>query len=95
MFRAKITHYRTASFEDVVIFLHDIDRSLEKLTPEQQHLIARITLQEFTIGEVAVALSVDPRTIIRRHTRALDHLTRIFLDRKILNPPNCCQGGNS
>ena len=95
MFRANITHYRTATFEDVVIFLHDVDRSLEKLTPEQQHLIARITLQEFTVGEVSAALSADPRTIIRRHTRALDSLTRIFLDVKIFTPPIYCQGGKS
>jgi Sigma-70, region 4 len=95
MFRAKITHCRSESLEDIVIFLHDVERCLEKLTPEQQHLIARVTLQEFTVGEVAVALGTDPRTIIRRHARALDALTRILLDVKIFHPPDSCQGGKS
>ena len=94
-FRAKVTHCRTEGLEDIVIFIHDIEHSLEKLTPDQQHLIARITLQEFTVGEVAATFGVDPRTIIRRHTRALDALTRIFLDVKILTPPDSCQGGKS
>ena len=33
MFRAKVTHYRIASFEDVVIFLHDIEHCLAQLSP--------------------------------------------------------------
>jgi hypothetical protein len=80
--------YRLDSFEDVVIFLHDVEHCLEKLDAGQQHLITRITLQGFTVGDVSAALSLDPRTVIRRHTRALDRLTRIFLDVDMLAPLN-------
>jgi hypothetical protein len=98
MLRGKVSSYRVESFEDVVIFLHDIEHCLEKLEPGQQHLITRLTLQGFTVGEVSAALGVDPRTVIRRHTRALDRLTRIFLDAEMLAPLNSpglnhCQGG--
>ncbi|MGA1983466.1 MAG: sigma factor-like helix-turn-helix DNA-binding protein [Acidobacteriaceae bacterium] len=91
MFRAKVTHFRVGSFEDVVIFLHDIEHCLEKLSPRQQHLVARISLQEFTVGEVSAALGVDPRTIISSYRRAIDRLTEIFLSSKILEPQKCCQ----
>jgi hypothetical protein len=100
MLRGLVSSKRVESFEDVVIFVHDIERCLEKLEPQQQHLIARITLQQFTVAEVSAALRLDPRTVIRRHARALDALTRIFLTVEILTPPNspppkCCQGGKS
>jgi DNA-directed RNA polymerase specialized sigma24 family protein len=91
MFRAKVTHYRIASFEDVVIFLHDIEHCLEQLSPRQQHLVARISLQEFTVGEVSAALGVDPRTVINSYRHAIDRLTEIFLSTKILEPLKCCQ----
>jgi len=37
--------------EDVVIFIHDIERCLERLDVEQQQLIARIALQQYTLQE--------------------------------------------
>jgi hypothetical protein len=99
MLRGNVSSYRVESFEDVVIFLHDVEHSMEKLEPGQQHLITRLNLQGFTMGEVSFALRLDPRTVIRRHTRALDHLTRIFLDVGMLalNPPPLkrCQGGKN
>jgi DNA-directed RNA polymerase specialized sigma24 family protein len=91
MFRAKVTHYRIASFEDVVISLHDIEHCLEQLSPRQQHLVTRISLQEFTVGEVSAALGVDPRTVINSYRHAIDRLTEIFLSTKILEPLKCCQ----
>jgi hypothetical protein len=94
MLRGLVSSKRVESFEDVVIFVHDIEHCLEKLEPGQQHLITRLTLQGFTVGEVSAALRFDPRTVIRRHTRALDTLTRIFLDVKILTPLKHCQGVN-
>jgi hypothetical protein len=30
-FRSPVTSYRAASFEDIVIFVHDVERSLEQL----------------------------------------------------------------
>jgi hypothetical protein len=42
MFRGKVTSYRVESFEDSVIFVHDVERCLVRLDVRQQTLISRI-----------------------------------------------------
>ena len=93
MFRGKVTSYRVESFEDVVIFLHDIEHCLERLEPVQQMLIKRIALQEFTVEETAEYADLNPRTVVRHYRMALDQLTRVFLRVKLMQPQKCCQGG--
>jgi hypothetical protein len=95
MFRGRVTSYRIDSFEDVVIFLHDVGRCLEKLDMEQQHLISRIALQQYTLGETAELMGLKPRTVVRRYGQAVDSLTKHFLRVKMLEPLKCCQGGGS
>jgi hypothetical protein len=92
MFRGKVTSYRVGNFDDVVIFLHDIDRCLEQLEPEQQDLISRIALQQYTVPETSEILDLPPRTTVRRYGIALDRLTRIFLNVKMLEPQNVVKG---
>ena len=53
MFRGKVTNYAVNSFEDVVIFVHDVEKCMARLDKEQQLLIRRIALQEYTQGETA------------------------------------------
>jgi hypothetical protein len=91
----KMSSYRVESFDDVVIFLADIDHCLEKLDLDQQHLIQRIALEEFTAKEVSAASGIDPRTIISRYRRALDRLTGFFLTAEILIPLKRCQEAKS
>lgn len=95
MFRGRVTSYRVESFEDVVIFLHDVEHCLDRLDPDQRDLISRLALQEYSLGETAVLLAVPQRTVVRRYLRPLDRLTRIFLAVKMLKPRNCCQEANS
>ena len=95
LFRGNVTSCRVESFDDVVIFKHDVERCLERLDPEQQDLISRMAIQEFTVGETAALLSIPPRTVIRRYARALDRLTRIFLAVKLLKPQNDVKGADS
>lgn len=91
MFRGKVTHYRVQGFDDVIIFVHDIESCLKLLDAEQNHLIRRIALQEYTQNETAAMLSVPVRTLVRRYESALDRLTRLFLDRRLLEPLMACQ----
>jgi RNA polymerase sigma factor (sigma-70 family) len=91
MFRGKVTNYRVHSFEDVVIFVHDVETCLKKLNERQQHLIRRIALQEFTQAETAGLLGLSLRSVHRRYADALDELTEIFLERKLLEPSKACQ----
>jgi DNA-directed RNA polymerase specialized sigma24 family protein len=73
-------------FDDVVIFVHDVESCVAILSEEQQHLIRRIALQEFTLEETASLLQLPLRTVHRRYGNALDDLTEIFLERKLLEP---------
>lgn len=92
MFRGNVTSYKVGSFDDVVIFVHDVEHCLEKLGAEYQELVTRIALQQYTIEETAAYLHVNPRTVVRRYRMAMDRLTRLFLHAQILEPQRCCQG---
>ncbi len=95
MFRGKVTSYKVHSFEDVIIFVHDVGRCLEKLDRGQQHLVRKIALQEYTQGEVAEMSGLGLRTVARRYTQAIDRLTGMFLERDLLEPLTACQGAES
>jgi hypothetical protein len=85
-FRTRVTSYRMASFEDVVIFVHDVERCLERLDKFSQALIARLVLQEYTHEETAELLHCTRRTVGRRFPEALDEVTRILLAARLLTP---------
>jgi hypothetical protein len=93
LFRGNVTHYRVQAFDDVVIFVHDVERCLASLDYGQQILIDRVALQEYTHAEAADLLRLPIRTLIRRYERALDEITQMFLDRKLLEPLKFCQEG--
>jgi hypothetical protein len=95
MFRGKVTNYRVHGFDDVVIFVHDVETCLAKLDEGQQYLIKRIALQEYTYVETAGMMGLCVKTVTRRYARALDELTEIFLERKLLEPLKACQGVES
>lgn len=86
LFRSKVTSYRVQSFEDVVVFCVDMERCLAKLTPDEQGLIRRITLQEYAQAEAAVLLGLTLRDTVRKYGAALDRLTGILLSARMLEP---------
>lgn len=92
MFRGKVTSYKVHGFDDVVIFVHDVEQCLKGMSLVQQHLIQRIALQGYTQGEAAALLGVSLRTLIRRYNSALDELTRVFLTKGMLQPLSACCG---
>src|SRR6478609_2754037 len=47
LFRSKVTSYRMSSFEDGVIFVHDVERALDQLSEFPRQLIATIVFQEY------------------------------------------------
>jgi hypothetical protein len=93
MFRARVTNYKVHSFEDVVIFVHDVESCLGRLNEEQRHLVRRIGLQEFTQAETAALLRMSLRSVHRLYADALDELTELFLERKLLEPSKACEEG--
>jgi hypothetical protein len=86
MFRGRVTNYSVKGFDDVVIFVVDVESCVARLTEGSQHLVRRIALQEFTQAETASLLGLPLRTVNRRYAYALDELTEIFLERELLEP---------
>jgi hypothetical protein len=85
MFRGAVTAYRVRSFEDCVIFVHDMERCLGVLDAHACTLITRITLQEYTQQEAAVMLGISWRQVMRQYGEAVDRLTGLLLARGLLN----------
>jgi len=86
MFNGKVTNYTVRGFDDVVIFIHDIEACIHKLDDDQQWLIRRIALQQYTQQEASHMLGLKRQTIIRRYDEAMNRLTGILLDVKLLEP---------
>jgi len=87
MFRGNVTNYSSVTgFDDVVIFVHDVERCVAVLEERHRDLIRRIALQEFTLEETAALLDLPVLRVLRRYWKALDALTEIFLERKLLEP---------
>lgn len=84
MFRGRVSSYRVQSFEDAVIFVYDVERCMKFLSPEDRELIARVALQEYTQAEAAELTGQSLRTVVRKYGDALDTLTRMFLEKELL-----------
>jgi hypothetical protein len=95
MFRGRVTTCRVDSFDDVVIFVHDVEKCLEKLDEQQRLLISRLALQQYNVTETAELMRVKRHTVLRRYGQALDALTRIFLSVRMMELQKSCQGGKT
>ncbi len=83
-FRSRVTSYSLTSFEDIVIFVHDVDRALGRLDSFHQRLLAMNILEEFSLPEVARLLRCPLRTVEREVPEALDTLSAMFLEGGLL-----------
>ncbi len=86
LFRAKVTAYQVKTFEDTVIFVHDMEQCLARLDPIAKKLIGRIVFEEFRHGEVAKELRITRRQVIRRMHQAVDRVTELLLEAELLEP---------
>lgn len=85
-FRSRTDARRPHTFEDAVIFVHDVERCLELLDDTDQKLIAYLVFQQYTEEEVARLLRCTDRTIRNRFPNALDLLSATFLERRLMTP---------
>jgi hypothetical protein len=83
-FRTGVTSDTVSTFEDAVIFVHDVARSLAKLEAFDKLLIAKIILQDHTQYEAARLLNCGRRTVVRRFPEAVDRITESFLEGGLL-----------
>lgn len=102
-FRGRVTTYTVSTFEDTVIFVYDMEQSVEKLNKFDQAMIGKIVLEEYSQREAAKILNCPLRTIERLFPEALDHLSKILLAGDIMtaiggsrkSTAESCQGGES
>ena len=94
LFRSNVSNYKVQAFDDSVIFVHDVGNCVAALDAGLRVLVRRIALEGYTQEEAAVLLGVGVRTVIRRYGEALDKLTRMLLDRKMLEPMMASMEGN-
>jgi RNA polymerase sigma factor (sigma-70 family) len=88
-FRGRSSATRARSFEDAVIFVHDVESCLKRLDRLGRELVKRIALQEYSQEETGRMMGISPRTVARRYAEALDRLTELFLTRELLEVPGC------
>jgi hypothetical protein len=75
------------TFEDCVIFVLDMEKSLAQISALDRLLLNRLILQEYSLGETSLLLNKSQRLISLRLADALDRLTRILLDNRTLKIP--------
>jgi sigma-70-like protein len=93
-FRSRVTSRSRRNFEDVVIFVADMERAIEKLTALDKKLLAMNVLEEYSIPEVARLLGYPQRTVERSLQDALDQLSRILLAGELMEKlPESTNGG--
>jgi DNA-directed RNA polymerase specialized sigma24 family protein len=97
-FRSRITKYQMATFEDRVIFVHDMERCLEHLDDFGRQVLGRIVLQEYKREEAARLLGCTRMTVHRKLLESLDQLSDILLRVDLLDAltpgvEKTCQGG--
>ncbi len=86
LFRGKVSQCKVRGFDDAVIFVHDMRGCLGRLSPGQRALVERIAMQGYTQSETAAMLGICLRTVVNRYAQALDLLTGMLLQRKLLEP---------
>jgi predicted DNA-binding protein (UPF0251 family) len=88
-----------SSFEDAVIFVHDVENALDQLDNLSKKLIALIIFQDYSQDEAADLLRCARRTVCRQYPEALDQISELFLAGGLLNRlrgvavENSCQEG--
>ena len=85
-FRANVTSTQMHTFEDQVIFVIDVERCLDRLNRQGKKMIATFVFQEYTFDEAVAEFRWARRTLCRALPRALDDLSDMFLQRKLLEP---------
>jgi DNA-directed RNA polymerase specialized sigma24 family protein len=102
LFRSKVTAYRMASFEDAVIFVHDVERAVANLDGFARDLVSTIVFQDYSQEEAAEVLQCGRRTVCRQFPDAIDRISEMFLAGGLLNRLPCpspvensCQEGQS
>jgi len=78
---------KVRTFEDAVIFVLDIETCINKLSPFDRRLLARIVLQEYSQTETASLMGLSTRTVHTKYPEAVDRLTVLLVNSQLLTLP--------
>ncbi len=85
MLRARRTRQAGCSFEDLMIFVYDIEKCIGKLDRLAVEVLTKVALQEYSQREAAHLMGLSQATLGRSYERALDVLSDIFLSHDLLS----------
>ncbi len=85
-FRARVSSYPLHTFEDAVIFVHDIERAFDRVERHSMEIIAGVVLLDYSIPEVALRLGITVQRAERHYASAIDSLSAILLEVGLLRP---------
>jgi hypothetical protein len=85
-FRARVSSYKLHTFEDAVIFVHDIERVFDRIERRSLEIIAGVILLDYSIPEAALRLGITVQRAERRYSAALDPLAAVLLEVGLLRP---------
>jgi hypothetical protein len=79
-FRARVSSYPLRTFEDSVIFVHDMERVFERVNRYSMEIIAGVVMLDYSLPEAALRMGITLQRAERRYAAALDALSRILLN---------------
>lgn len=85
-FRARVSSYKLHTFEDAVIFVHDIERVFDRIERPLLEIVAGVILLDYSIPEAALRLGITVQRAERRYAAALDSLSAVLLEVGLLRP---------
>jgi hypothetical protein len=83
-FRSRVSSYSLKNFEDVVIFVTDMEHTIEQLDAREKKLLAMNVLEEYNVPEMARLLQCPQRTVERMLQNSIDQLSKALLERGLL-----------
>lgn len=83
-FRSSYHRRQNVTFEDAVIFVHDVEHCLEELDLFSQEVLVWVVLQGYSQEEASRVLGCARRTVSRHVPEALDRLSEILIREQML-----------
>lgn len=83
-FRSRFNQRRNVTFEDAVIFVHDMEHCLEKLDVFSQEVLVWVVLEGYSQEEASRLLGCARRTVSRHIPEALDRLSEILIREQMM-----------
>ena len=86
VFRGYVSSYRLQTFEDGIVFVHDVEKAINQLHPLARAIVTHTILEGYSFEEAAFFTGESRRSIVRIYGEAMDRLTSLLLQFGLLDP---------